>query len=165
MAMPFVKVKNKAQISRVAQLAKDIWVEYYPAIISQGQITYMIDTFQSPAAIESQITEGMQYYLMVTDGEEIGYLAYTAEQGNVLFLSKIYITRDFRNKGKGREAFEFITQQASNSRCNKIWLTVNKNNKAAIDKYLKIGFTITESVKKEIGNGFYMDDYVMEYRV
>jgi ribosomal protein S18 acetylase RimI-like enzyme len=165
MAMPFVKVKNKAQISRVAQLAKDIWEEYYPAIISQGQIAYMIDTFQSPAAIESQIAEGMQYYLTVTDGEEIGYLAYTAEQGNVLFLSKIYITRDFRNKGKGREAFEFITQQASNSCCNKIWLTVNKHNKAAIDKYLKIGFTITESVKKEIGNGFYMDDYVMEYRV
>ena len=165
MAMPFVKVKNKAQISRVAQLAKDIWEEYYPAIISQGQIAYMIDTFQSPAAIESQIAEGMQYYLTVTDGEEIGYLAYTSEQGNVLFLSKIYITRDFRNKGKGREAFEFITQQASNSCCNKIWLTVNKHNKAAIDKYLKIGFTITESVKKEIGNGFYMDDYVMEYSV
>ena len=165
MAMPFVRVKNKAQISRVAQLAKDIWVEYYPAIISQGQITYMIDTFQSPAAIESQIAEGMQYYLTVTDGEEIGYLAYTAEQGSSLFLSKIYIARDFRNKGKGREAFEFITQQASNSCCNKIWLTVNKHNKAAIDKYLKIGFTITESVKKEIGNGFYMDDYVMEYRV
>jgi ribosomal protein S18 acetylase RimI-like enzyme len=125
----------------------------------------MIDAFQSPAAIESQITEGMQYYLTVTDGEEIGYLAYTVEQGNALFLSKIYITRDFRNKGKGREAFEFITQQARKHRCKKVWLTVNKNNKAAIDKYLKIGFTITESVKKEIGNGFYMDDYVMEYRV
>jgi ribosomal protein S18 acetylase RimI-like enzyme len=165
MAMPFVKVKNKAQISRVAQLAKDIWEEYYPAIISQGQIAYMIDTFQSPAAIKRQIAEGMQYYLTVTDGEEIGYLAYTAEQGSSLFLSKIYIARDFRNKGKGREAFEFITQQASNSCCNKIWLTVNKHNKAAIDKYLKIGFTITESVKKQIGNGFYMDDYVMEYRV
>ena len=80
-------------------------------------------------------------------------------------MSKIYIKRDFRNKGKSREVFEFITQQARNHRCNKIWLTVNKNNKAAIDIYLKKGFTVTESVKKDIGNGFYMDDYVMEYSV
>jgi hypothetical protein len=106
--MHFVKVKDKGRITRVAQLAKDIWEEYYPAIISQGQIAHMINTFQSPAAIESQITEGMQYYLTVTDGEEIGYLAYTVEQGNALFLSKIYITRDFRNKGKGREALGSI---------------------------------------------------------
>ncbi len=165
MSIHFAKVKDKGQITRVAQLAKDIWEEYYPAIISQGQIAHMINTFQSPAAIESQITEGMQYYLTVTDGEEIGYLAYTVEQGNALFLSKIYITRDFRNKGKGREAFEFITQQARKHRCNKVWLTVNKHNKAAIDIYLKKGFTVTESVKKDIGNGFYMDDYVMEYSV
>ena len=165
MSVRFVQAKDKSQVSRLALLAKEIWEEYYPAIISQGQIAHMIDTFQSPAAIENQIKEGMQYYLTVTDGEEIGYLAYTVEQGNALLLSKIYIKRDFRNKGKSREVFEFITQQARNHRCNKIWLTVNKNNKAAIDIYLKKGFTVTESVKKDIGNGFYMDDYVMEYSV
>jgi ribosomal protein S18 acetylase RimI-like enzyme len=163
--MRFVHVKDKSQISRLALMAKEIWEEYYPAIISQGQIAHMINTFQSPAAIESQISEGMQYYLTVTDGEEIGYLAYTVEQGNALFLSKIYITRDFRNKGKGREIFEFVTQQARKHRCKKVWLTVNKHNKSAIDIYLKTGFTITASVKKDIGNGFYMDDYVMEYSI
>ena len=165
MSIHFVQVKDKNQISRLALLAKEIWEEYYPAIISQGQIAYMIDAFQSPAAIENQMKEGMQYYLVVNDGEEIGYLAYTVEQGNKVFLSKIYIKREFRSKGNGRKVFEFITQQAINSWCKKIWLTVNKHNKAAIDIYLKTGFTIIESVKKDIGNGFYMDDYVMEYSV
>ena len=165
MSIHFVHIKDKSQILRLALLAKEIWEEYYPAIISQGQIAYMIDAFQSPAAIENQMKEGMQYYLTVTDGEDIGYLAYTVEQGNKVFLSKIYIKRDFRSKGKGRKVFEFITQQARNNRCKKIWLTVNKHNKAAIDVYLNTGFTITESVKKDIGNGFYMDDYVMEYSV
>ena len=165
MSIRFVQVKDKNQVSRLVLLAKEIWEEYYPAIISQLQIAYMIDTVQSPAAIENQMKEGMQYYLVVNDGEEIGYLAYTVEQGNKVFLSKIYIKREFRSKGNGRKVFEFITQQARNNRCKKIWLTVNKHNKAAIDIYLKTGFTITESVKKEIGNGFYMDDYVMEYSV
>ena len=165
MSIHFVHIKDESQILRLAFLAKEIWEEYYPAIIRQEQITYMIDTFQSPAAIENQMKEGMQYYLTVTDGEDIGYLAYTVEQGNKVFLSKIYIKRDFRSKDNGRKVFGFITQQARNEGCKKIWLTVNKHNKASIDIYLKTGFTITESVKKDIGNGFYMDDYVMEYSV
>ena len=74
MSMHFAKAKDKGQITRVAQLAKDIWEEYYPAIISQGQIAHMINTFQSPAAIESQITEGMQYYLTVNDGRKLAIL-------------------------------------------------------------------------------------------
>jgi ribosomal protein S18 acetylase RimI-like enzyme len=87
------------------------------------------------------------------------------EQGDALFLSKIYIKRDYRNKGNGREVFEFINQQARKNQCKKIWLTVNKHNNAAIDIYLKRGFTIAESVNKDIGNGFFMDDYVMEYSI
>ena len=163
--MRFVHVKDKSQISRLALMAKQIWEEYYPAIISQGQIAYMIDTFQSPAAIESQIKDGMQYYLTIVNSEEIGYLAYSVEQGDALFLSKIYIKQDFRGKGYGRQVFEFINQQARKNRCQIVWLTVNKHNKAAIDVYLKIGFTISEAVKKDIGNGFYMDDYVMEHNI
>ncbi len=165
MSICFVHVKDKSQIARLALLAKEIWEEYYPAIISQKQIIYMIDTFQSPSAIATQITEDMQYYLTVSDGEEIGYLAYSMEQGDALFLSKIYIKRDYRNKGNGREVFEFINQQASKNQCKTIWLTVNKHNNAAIDIYLKRGFTVSESVKKNIGNGFFMDDYVMEYSI
>jgi ribosomal protein S18 acetylase RimI-like enzyme len=165
MSILFVQVKEEGQIVRLALLAKEIWKEYYPAIISQKQIIYMIDTFQSPSAIATQITEGLQYYLTVSDGEEIGYLAYSMEQGDALFLSKIYIKRDYRNKGNGREVFEFINQQARKNQCKKIWLTVNKHNNTAIDIYLKRGFTIAESVNKDIGNGFFMDDYVMEYSI
>jgi len=165
MSIRFVKAKNKNQIFLLAKLAKEIWEEYYPTIITQEQIHYMIDTFQSPEAIENQIQEGMQYYLAVSGEEEIGYLAYAEENGNTLFLSKIYIKSNFRNKGKGREAFEFIVRQARVQKADRIWLTVNKNNRASIDRYLKMGFVITTSVKNDIGSGFYMDDYVMAYEV
>ena len=40
----------------------------------------MINTFQSPEAIENQIQEGMHYYLAVSGEDEIGYLAYAAEK-------------------------------------------------------------------------------------
>jgi diamine N-acetyltransferase len=163
--MRFVKVKNRKQAERAAQLAKEIWEEYYPAIITREQIAYMIDTFQTPGAIENQIQEGMKYYLAVSDEEEIGYLAYTEETDNSLFLSKIYIKKEYRNRGKGREMFAFILGQARKRGLKTVQLTVNKNNTASIEKYLKMGFAITDSVVKDIGGGFSMDDYVMAYRV
>ena len=163
--MHFVLVHNKQQAAQAAQLAKEIWEEYYRDIITREQITYMIETFQSPEAIENQIQDGMKYYLAVEGDEEIGYLAYAEETDNSLFLSKIYIKKDFRNRGKGREMFAFILGQARERELKTVRLTVNKNNTASIEKYLKIGFSIADSVVKDIGNGFYMDDYVMAYDV
>ena len=159
------KIHNKQQAARAAQLAKEIWEEYYPAIITQEQIDYMLDTFQSPEAIEKQVQEGVEYYLAIEGNEEIGYLAYAEDNGNTLFLSKIYIKKDFRNKGRGREMFAFILGQARRRESKTIRLTVNKNNTASVEKYLKLGFAITDSVVKDIGSGFCMDDYVMEYAV
>jgi ribosomal protein S18 acetylase RimI-like enzyme len=123
----------------------------------------MLETFQSPEAIANQMQEGMEYYLAAEGDEEIGYLAFTEEQDGSLFLSKIYVARDFRNRGKGREMFAFVVGQARKKKLQTIRLTVNKNNSASIDTYLKMGFSITDQVVKDIGSGFYMDDYVMEY--
>jgi ribosomal protein S18 acetylase RimI-like enzyme len=165
MKRQFTRVNNKQQAAKAARLAKEIWEEYYPDIITREQITYMIATFQSAGAIENQIREGMHYYLITGDDDEIGYFAYNADENNFLLLSKIYIKKEFRNTGQGREAFDFIVREAKKSHYSKIWLTVNKNNRASIDKYLQMGFIITDSVIKDIGSGFVMDDYVMEYKV
>ena len=44
-------------------------------------------------------------------------------------------------------------------------LTVNKHNRNAIAAYGKYGFRVAESVVKDIGSGFVMDDYVMNKEV
>ena len=61
--------------------------------------------------------------------------------------------------------FAFILDQAQKQKLKTVRLTVNKNNTASVEKYLKMGFSITNSVVKNIGKGFYMDDYVMAYEV
>lgn len=48
---------------------------------------------------------------------------------------------------------------------HKIWLTVNRNNSIAIAAYEKMGFTKAYMKKADIGNGFYMDDYIMEKKI
>jgi RimJ/RimL family protein N-acetyltransferase len=47
----------------------------------------------------------------------------------------------------------------------KIALAVNKRNSNAIAAYEKWGFHIEQSVVKDIGNGFVMDDFIMAKEV
>ena len=44
---------------------------------------------------------------------------------------------------------------------NRIILNVNKNN-SAVQFYQKVGFTIMEELILDIGEGYVMDDYVMQ---
>jgi ribosomal protein S18 acetylase RimI-like enzyme len=49
--------------------------------------------------------------------------------------------------------------------CRTLMLTVNKLNTDSVAVYRKAGFTVREEAVFDIGNGYVMDDYVMEKRL
>ena len=57
--------------------------------------------------------------------------------------------------------FDLIDNYARNNGVDKEYLRVNKSN-PTVDIYKKKGFIISEAVVNDIGNGFVMDDYIME---
>ena len=154
----FEKAEN---IKELANLASDIWHEYWPILLSDKQIDYMVENFQSENAIKNQIAnENYTYFYIMKDGDKSGYFGLSDKEG-YLFLSKIYISKEFRHKGLGTKAFEKIKEIANG---RKIRLTVNKQNFNSIKAYEKWGFKTIDSVVTDIGNGFVMDDYIMEYK-
>jgi ribosomal protein S18 acetylase RimI-like enzyme len=54
-----------------------------------------------------------------------------------------------------------VVDQIRDAGGKSLLLNVNRSNKA-LDFYEKAGFTIKETVDIEIGNGFFMNDYIME---
>lgn len=159
----FQPVTDEEQIATVSALADEIWREHYPAIISNEQIVYMLECFQSKPAIRQQIDDGYHYALIHVDRKPAGYLAVRSDPAEkALFISKIYLCRDMRGKGGGYAASEYITRWAKEKGCSRIWLTVNRMNRAAINTYKRWGFRITDEVVADIGEGFVMDDYRME---
>ncbi len=161
--MNFIRVKTSAEIEKLANLASEIWHEYWTVILSQEQIEYMVKNFQSKTAITSQIENDRYIYNILEDcGNYIGYFG-ICPKDDYLFLSKLYIKKDFRNLGCGKLAFNRIRQLALECAKNKIQLTVNKNNINTIKAYEKWGFKTIDSVVTDIGSGFVMDDYIMEY--
>lgn len=123
----------------------------------------MVEKFQSEHAMKNQIShENYSYYFLETEEQKIGYFG-ISEKEDYLFLSKLYIKKEFRHSGFGTIAFEAIKHIAREKNFSKIQLTVNKYNSNTIKAYDKWGFKTIYSVVTDIGKGYVMDDFVMEY--
>jgi len=162
----FNEVKAKPDIDKVSELAYEVWNQHFVAIIGQEQVDYMLDKFQNSNAIARQISDGYEYYLIANNDKNVGYLGLLTDiNTSKMMISKFYIKQGSRGLGIGSAALKYVQQLAKQRKLNKAWLTVNRHNKKTIDWYLKQHFVITDEVKKDIGQGFYMDDYIMELEI
>ena len=156
----FKQATDPGDFARIAQMADIIWREHYTPIIGKAQVDYMLEHFQSAQAISRQVSEKMSYFIIKKEDLPIGYLA-IQKRGPELFLSKIYLLSEYRGQGHGKAAMEFIVEKSLDYNCDRIALTVNKNNHRSIKAYSKMGFENTGALVTDIGGGFVMDDYRM----
>ena len=80
-------------------------------------------------------------------------------------LDKLYVHHTHQRKGYGGMLLDRAVTIARAYGCETLVLAVNKHNRNAIAAYEKHGFQVVESVVKDIGGGFEMDDYVMRKNV
>ena len=159
-------VKNKSHIDAVAKLAKEIWEQHFTPIIGAAQVEYMLGKFQSSNAISSQLKEGWEYYIATRENEYVGYIGLVPNNlDRKILLSKIYVKSDVRGSGIGNQLLDFVEEMSRERGFKTVWLTVNRFNDNTIEWYLRHGFVITDEVKKDIGGGFYMDDFIMEKKI
>lgn len=150
----------------VASLAQIIWNEHYNRIISQEQINYMVEKFQSMPALDKAIKEdGYQYFLLVLGDTPIGYMGVVPEEDDALLLSKLYLMKPFRGERRSLILFEKAEELAKEIGKKKVRLFVNKRNYVSIRVYLRRGYRIIEEKKTDIGAGFICDDFIMEKEV
>jgi len=79
-----------------------------------------------------------------------------------LMLSKLYVHDATRGSGLGSDLLKVAYSRTMETAGNAVWLTVNRHNTLAIEWYKRRGFVVTDEQKNDIGNGFFMDDYIME---
>jgi ribosomal protein S18 acetylase RimI-like enzyme len=159
----FSRVTSKKDIAETARLAHEIWNEHYTKIIGQAQVDFMVQNFQSKHAIAAQIASGYEYYLILHNGEAVGYLAVVPDPtSSSSQLSKLYIRKSLRGLGLGKESMDFVAGLCRASGIGKLWLTVNKYNAESIAWYERLGFTKAGEVVMDIGGGYIMDDFRME---
>lgn len=151
-------------LDRIAALANEIWHEYFVPLIGIEQVNYMVGKFQSYPALKEQTANGYEYYQIFSDDAFAGYTGIHPE-GDSLFLSKLYIHKDFRGQHLASSAVEFLKEYCRKNGYKKIWLTCNKHNDHTLAVYEHLGFVTVRSQTADIGNGFVMDDYIMELAI
>lgn len=166
MKLRFPHVHTAEETAEVARLAAEIWREYYVSIITAEQIDYMLGKFQSVPAITQQIHhQGYEYYLIHNDeSSTAGYMSARQEEGK-LFLSKFYIGKEYRGRSYASQALAFLEKLCQERNLTHIWLTVNRDNESSIAVYKRKGFQTLREQKADIGNGFVMDDFIMEKEI
>ena len=160
-SLRFEEYTTDEQLAALAELADVIWHEYFPDIISDAQIDYMVEKFQSFEAMKRQTTEqGYHYFAVVMDEVPVGYYAVAKQSDGSLLLSKLYLRADMRRKGLASMIFREVRRYARREGIQLIWLTVNRGNTHAIEVYKHFGMRLLREEKFDIGGGFYMDDEI-----
>lgn len=165
--MRFIKATEK-DIALIQDLAKRSWENAYAEILSQEQMEYMLETMYSHTEIAEHLKNPDYHYYLVFD--EVlnifdGFIGYEHHyEEKTTKLHRIYLVPESKGKGLGKKTLEFLNEKVKESGDQRIILNVNKYNSAR-SFYQSQGYEIYDEGVFDIGNGYVMDDYLMEKSV
>ena len=164
----FEAVHGAELISAVSKLAYELWtIHYKPPMCSEAQTVYMLDKYQSIAAITQQIEHEQYEYFLVYDrshsDKPVGYLATcpAEEEPLSLCLSKFYVVPDARGRGYARKMSDFAVEIAKKHGCTSLHCYCNRRN-PSVAVYKKLGYHVDREADTPIGEGYVCEDYVFK---
>ena len=159
---------SDADLPVVRRLADVIFPHTYASVLTPGQISYMMTWMYSPESLQRQLDEGQHLFLLLQNGEPVGFMTVEPQEERLFHLQKIYVLPSQQGRGAGKRlidtAIEFVRSSIAEGETAALELNVNRKN-SAVGFYEKMGFCIDRSVDAAIGNGFYMNDYIMVKKI
>lgn len=153
------KNASKADVEVIASLADKIWRKYYIDIISIEQIEYMLKSMYSIESLTQQMNNGHQFMIAYKNAFPVAYISISSVNDKNYFLHKFYVDTELQREGVGSRLFDYVLSGIQSAET--IELTVNRQNYKAINFYFKNGFRIKEVADFDIGNGYFMNDFIM----
>jgi len=155
-------------LQSIHDMAEIVFRHTYRDILSPEQMEYMMDWMYSLPNLRRQLEEGHVYHIALDGNRPCGYVSVQPDRidedsAEVFHLQKIYVLPSEQGTGLGRLLFntatDFVRSQADKFPV-RIELNVNRSN-PAVGFYEHLGMRILRQGDFHIGNGFYMNDYIM----
>jgi ribosomal protein S18 acetylase RimI-like enzyme len=148
----------------IRQIAFETWPIAYGKIITKEQLNYMLEKIYAITSLQHQQENlGHRFILAVDENNAaIGFASFSTveNQKNHHRLHKLYVLPNQQQKGIGKLLLEAIYSDIKKNGEGSIELNVNRYNNA-LAFYQKLGFEILREEDIDIGEGFYMNDFVM----
>lgn len=157
-----IRKATKDDCPQIRQLAEQIFPATYREIISQEQIDFMMDWMYSISNLNKQMDDGHIYFLAYRETAPVGYVSVEQQNKDLFHLQKIYVLGSEQGTGCGKflftEAVKYI-KTVHPAPCT-MELNVNRENRA-IRFYEHMGMHKARQGDFSIGNGYFMNDYIM----
>lgn len=159
-----IRHTTTADIPLIRELTFKVWPQTYRDILTSEQIDYMLEMMYSPSSLEKQMQEGCSFIIVYDNEQPVGFASCQLTSEEIAKLHKIYVLPSQQGKGTGNFLLNYIIEQVKKLGAVSLQLQVNRNNTAKAF-YEKKGFAVIEEADFDIGNGYYMNDYVMEKKL
>jgi ribosomal protein S18 acetylase RimI-like enzyme len=148
------------ELEIVRELALAIWPGCYRNIIGPDRVDAMLAVLYATDALEKEMVgEGHVFWIARYNDLDVGY-ASAYRDGDRLWLKKLYVRDDHRGYGIGKDLTSAALDHFG-AGATKLTLYVNRDNKPAIDYYLRSGFSIAAEVPVTMGP-YDFTDYMMQ---
>ncbi|PZR20966.1 MAG: GNAT family N-acetyltransferase [Flavobacterium psychrophilum] len=147
----------------INDLAIKTWHVAYDKILTSEQVNYMLKMMYSLEAITEQIAVKGHHFLLLSENDEyLGFASYELNyHTGITKLHKLYVLPETQGKGAGRLLIQKIEEAALKNGNDKVSLNVNRYN-SAVTFYEKSGYSKAGEEDINIGNGYLMEDFIME---
>jgi ribosomal protein S18 acetylase RimI-like enzyme len=166
MSTTLVRRLEPDEMQIVQDLAYATWPDTFREILSPEQIRYMLDWMYNLETLTKQAKSGHQFYVSTIDDTPVGFIGIEPHHPdeNKLKIHKLYVLPTTQGSGVGKILLQKAISVAKEMDIEKIVLNVNRYNRA-VEFYKHLGFTVAYEENIDIGNGYWMEDYVMSYSV
>ena len=166
--MSQIREAKEADLGIINRLAHATWPDAYGKIISPGQLNYMLELIYSEAALTNQIKNLRHKFIIIYDkSDPVGFASFSLKNATDLTLyrlHKLYVLPNQQGKGTGGCLTTYIVDEIKKTGASVLELNVNRHN-SAVSFYKKKGFVVVREEDIDIGNGYFMNDYVMQLRI
>jgi ribosomal protein S18 acetylase RimI-like enzyme len=145
-------------------IALRTWPVTFAGILSSAQIDYMLHWLYTEASLRGQVQDqGHTFLLAKVDDAYAGFASCQPNYRDTgkTKLHKLYVLPEAQGHGVGQSLVDAVTGMARKHGNQALLLNVNRHN-AAIRFYRRLGFRVVAEEDISIGNGFVMEDYIME---
>lgn len=160
--MSDIKIREATikDIPAIRNLTHTIWPVAYGTILSDHQLKYMLDLIYSESSLQKQMNENHNFLIVEEETKPIAFADYGLLKDDVYKLHKIYVLPDQQGKSIGKILINYVIDLIKQQGARSLLLNVNRENKAK-KFYEHLGFKIISEEDIDIGEGYFMNDYIM----
>ncbi len=159
-----IRAADALDIPSIKLIADETWPVAYGVILSKDQLTYMMEKMYSIHALEDQMQKGNHYLLALQNNRPVGFASFSPLENNIYKLQRLYVLPTQQKTGAGKALLDEVESVTKKLGADALWLNVNRHNPAKAF-YERNNYHIIREENIDIGNGYFMNDYVMEKKL